>query len=153
MTGLWFDRELGRLSRRGGMVHAAHHGTVWAVLVTDLVHPGDLAQESRELLGYLGAAAHGIGHLLLGDGVHLSAELADWGTAPDIPLAELGRWVPALISIDGSAQLALTRDFHGLRVFASIWSAQYLTLVTPSAEATATLVHRDDVPPPVEVHS
>lgn len=150
VTDLWFDRDLDDISRRGGMLYASYPGAVWAVLLSELVYPDDVEQESDQILGHFGAFAHGVGHLLLGDGVQLSASLEQWATVPNVPMAQLGSWVPCLVSIDGSAQLALHRDFDGLRVFASTWSARHLTIVTPSREVTATLVHRDDlaVPPP-----
>ncbi|HEY0487689.1 MAG TPA: hypothetical protein VGD72_15690 [Mycobacteriales bacterium] len=150
MAELWFDRELGPLSRRGSMLYTSRPDGIWAVLRAERTHPADLDQESGELLGLYGASAHGVGHLLLGDAVRLPPSLEQWSTAPTVPMAQLGSWVPRLLSIDGASQLALTRDFDGLRVFATTWSDQHLTVVAPSTESTAVLRQHDelDAPPP-----
>jgi hypothetical protein len=150
MTELWFDREFGRLSRRGAMLYASGPDGIWAVLRADRTYPADLDQESAELLGLYGASVHGIGHLLLGDDVRLPSSLEQWSTAPGLPMAQLGSWVPRLISIDEHSHLALTRDFDGLRIFATTWTDQHLTVVVPSTESTAILRQQGnlDAPPP-----
>ncbi|MCW2568156.1 MAG: hypothetical protein JWN54_2253 [Mycobacterium sp.] len=150
MTELWFDREFGRLSRRGAMLYASGPDGIWAVLRADRTYPADLDQESAELLGLYGASVHGVGHLLLGDDVRLPSSLEQWSTAPGLPMAQLGSWVPRLISIDEHSHLALTRDFDGLRIFATTWTDQHLTVVVPSTESTAVLRQQGnlDAPPP-----
>jgi hypothetical protein len=150
MTELWFDREFGPLSRRGAMLYASRPDGIWAVLRTERTHPADLDQESDELLGLYGASVHGVGHLLRGDDVRLPSNLEQWSTAPSVPMAQLGSWAPCLISIDEYSHLALTRDFDGLRVFATTWTDQHLTIVVPSTESTAVLLHHQhlDAPPP-----
>jgi hypothetical protein len=150
MTDLWFDREFGRLSRRGTMLYTTRPDGIWAVLRAERTHPDDLGQESEELLGLYGASVHGVGHLLLGDDVRLPPSLERWSTAPNVPMAQLGPWVPRLISIDEFSHLALTRDFDGLRIFATTWTDQHLTIVVPSTEPTAVLLRQEDLdaPPP-----
>jgi hypothetical protein len=150
MINLWFDRDLGDVSSWGGVIYASHPDGVWAVHLTELVYPNNLELESDQILAHLGSAVGGIGYLLLQRDVGLSASLEHWSTAQGRPAAELGGLVPALISIDGSAQLALRRDFDGLRIFATTWSGRHLTVITPTAGLTAALVHRDDLdlPPP-----
>ena len=145
---LWFDRNLGDVFRRGTTLYASPPGAVWAVMLTELVFPGDLEQESKQLLGLYGASAGGAGHLLLGDGVQLPPTLERWATVPDVPAAQLGSWVACLVSIDGAEQLALSRDFQGSRVFATTWSGRHLTVLVPSAETTVALRHRSDVDAP-----
>lgn len=132
------------------MLYAARSGAAWAVLLMELVYPDDLEQESDQLLGHYGASAHGVGHLLLGVDVQLSPSLEQWASAQHVPAAQLGSWVPCLVSIDGAAQLALARDFDDLRVFATTWAGQHVTILTPSTEDIVTLVRRDDLnaPPP-----
>ena len=150
MTDLWFDRELGRLSRRGALLYAARADGIWAVLVSERTFPDDLGQESHEALGLYAASATGAGHLLLGDGVALPAELAQWSTAPTAPLSQLGPWEPCLISVNRSAQLALSHDFGGLRAWATTCADRHITALTPSSDPLPALVERDDLdaPPP-----
>jgi hypothetical protein len=149
MADLWFSRELGGLTRRANMLYAAPPGEVWAVEDTELVFADDLDQESKELLSLFGAMVHRIGHALTRDNVPLPATLQTWATTPDVPMARLGKWAPGLISVDGTAHLALSRSFDTIRAFATTWSAQHLAILTPATQTTATLVHRDDldVPP------
>ncbi len=149
MTDLWFDRDLGALTRRGNLLYATPPGEVWAVERTERVFPDDLAQESKELLGLFGAMVHVVGNFLVRDGVQLPTSLDHWATSPDRPAAKLGKWTPCLISIDGSVHLALSRSFDTLRTFATTWHDQHVAILTPATRATATLVHRDDldVPP------
>jgi hypothetical protein len=82
--------------------------------------------------------------------VRLPSSLEQWSTAPGLPMAQLGSWVPRLISIDEHSHLALTRDFDGLRIFATTWTDQHLTVVVPSTESTAILRQQGnlDAPPP-----
>ncbi len=151
MTDLWFDRELGDVSRRGTMLFASSPGEVWAVLIQDLVFADDVGQESDQLLGHYGADVHGMGHLLRGDGVPLPPSLEKWATVPDVPMAQLGGWVPGLITIGGAAQLALTRNFDEVRVHATTWAGQHLMVLCPAElPIAAALVHRSDLnaPPP-----
>lgn len=132
MTDLWFDDDQGRISRRGGMLYVARPDGVMAVLVTDRTFASDLAQESAELLGLYGAAAHGIGHLLLGDEIRLPRDLEQWATTPNVPAAQLGGWYPVLISIDGKACLALARSFESHCVYATTLGDSHLTVLAPT---------------------
>jgi len=143
MTDLWFDRDLDRIAHRGALVYTARPGRVWAVLVTERTFPDDLGQESAELLGTYGAAAHGIGHLLLGDGVTLPRDLERWATAPDIPSAELGGWHPVLLSVDDHACLAVARDFGDHRVHATTLADGHLTVLAPRTTSPVRLRHRE----------
>jgi hypothetical protein len=67
-----------------------------------------------------------------------------------VPAAELGSWMPGLISIDGYAQLALTRDFADARIFATTWNDEHIVALAPYTERTAALQHSDSLnaPPP-----
>jgi hypothetical protein len=143
MTDLWFEQELENISRRGALLFAVRPGGVWAVLTQELVSADDLALESGELLGLYGAAVHGVGHLLLGAGVALPTELEHWATAPDVPMAALGSWIPRVISIDGSAQLALGRDFDSLRAVATTGAGRHVLCIAPSAQTVVKLVTGD----------
>lgn len=150
MSDLWFDQDLGDVSRRGTMLYVSRPGEVWAVLTQDLVFPDDVGQESEQLLGHYGAAVHGIGQALLGEGCLLPPDLKRWATAADVPAAHLGGWAPGLITIGGVAQLAMRRDFNDVQVHATTWAGQHLTVLCPSAlPAAAALVQRSDltVPP------
>ena len=133
MTELWFDRDTESLHQRGALRYVVRADGVWALRTDQLTHPADIAEESAELLGIYGAAAHGIAHLLLGDGVGLPADLERWAVAPDRPAAALGRWEPALITIDEQASLGLTREFGDQRVFASTLGGQHVTGLAPRA--------------------
>jgi hypothetical protein len=133
MTELWFDRDTGPLRQRGALRYAVRADGVWALRTDQLTHPADIAEESAELFGTYGAAAHGIAHLLLGDDVGLPAELERWAVAPDRPAAALGGWQPALITIDGQASLGLTREFGNQRVFASTLGGRHVTGLAPRA--------------------
>lgn len=137
MTELWFDRDTGPSRRRGTLRYAVRADGVWALRTDRLTHPSDVAEESAELLGLYGAAAHGIAHLLLGDGVGLPAELERWAVAPDRPAAALGGWKPVLITIDGRASLGLTREFGDQRVFVTTLSGQHLTGLAPRSAAVS----------------
>lgn len=149
MSDLWFTRELSDISRRGTMLFASCPGEVWAVLTEDLVYADDHALESDQLLGSYGALASGVGHLLLGAGVQLPSELKQWATARDRPAADLGGWAPGLVLVDALPRLALSRDFDGLRVFATTLSGQHLGVVVPPAETIPALVMREvDAPVP-----
>lgn len=130
------------------MIYASGLDGVWAVAVTERTFRDDLVEESRELMGLYGALVHGIGHLLLSDGVSLPPKLAEWSTAPSVPLAQLGLWEPSLVSIDGASQLALTRDFDNARVFMTTHVDQHVIALSPSSELTAVLSHRDDLHAP-----
>jgi hypothetical protein len=151
VAALWFDRNFGRLTRRGGLLYAALPGELWAVhrqeLYTEGV-PEDLAQQGRETLGHYGALASGTAHLLIGDEITLPPSLHEWGFAPDRPAAELGGWEPTLITIDGGAHLALRRDLDELRVFATTFGAEHLLALTPASEEVVRLVFRDDLDAP-----
>lgn len=150
MTTLWFDRDLGPVVRRGALLYAPSPEGVWAVLSAERTYPEDIGEESDQLLGLYGAAVHGIGHLMLGDGVPLPDEFTAWATAPTVPMAQLSRWEPVLLSVDGSAQLALARTFDRLRVVTTTLHDVHLTVVTPSDAGPVVLRHLDDldVPPP-----
>lgn len=152
MTDLWFDRNLGRLARRGGMLYVSRHAELWAVHRQGLAFPGvpdDSAQQARELLGDYGGLAGCTGHLLLGAGVALPPSLEQWGGAPDRPAAELGGWEPTLLTIDNMAYLALRRNFDDVRALATTFGGEHLSVLTPAAEDVVRLVHRDhlDAPP------
>jgi hypothetical protein len=69
-------------------------------------------------------------------------------------MAQLGSWIPCLVAIDGVAQLAVSRDFDGVRAFATTLAGEHLTIVAPSSESMVTLVHRSDLdaPPPGKDH-
>lgn len=140
MTDIWFDRDLGRISRRGALLYVARPEGIWAALTTGRTFEGDLAQESAELLGLYGAAVHGIGHLLLSDDVRLPPDLEQWAIAPRIPMAELGGWVPALLSLDGQAYLSLARGFGDHRAYAATLADGHLAVVAPAAETPLMLV-------------
>jgi hypothetical protein len=133
VTELWFDRDTGSPHQRGALRYVVRADGVWAVRTDQLTHPADIAQESAELLGIYGAAAHGIAHLLLGDGVGLPAELERWAVAPDRPAAALGGWEPALINIDEQATLGLTRAFGDQHVFASTLGGRHVAGLAPRA--------------------
>jgi hypothetical protein len=151
VTDLWFDRDLGRLDRRGGMLYAARPGELWAVYREELAVPGvpqDPAQQARELLGEYGSMLHGAGHLLVGDGVALPPSLEAWAIAQDRPAAELGGWEPSLVTVDGEAHLALRRDFGDLRFFATTFGGGHLIALTPGSQAVASLLRRDDLDAP-----
>jgi hypothetical protein len=148
MADLWFTRDLGRLERHGALLYTVAPGGVWAVLRLERTFPGDLAQESAELLGTYGALAHGVGHLLAGDGVVLPPEFLHWATAPNVPADQLGAWEPALIEVDGAAQTALARRFGGLTLFAATWEDEHLALLLPTAEARPEIVLVDDLEAP-----
>lgn len=137
MTELWFDPDAGATRQRGALRYAIRADGVWALRTDPLTHPADVAEESAELLGLYGAAAHGIGHLLLGDGVGLPAELQRWASAPDRPAAELGGWQPALITVDERASLALTREFGDQRLFVSTLGGRHVTGLAPRAAAVS----------------
>lgn len=132
------------------MLFASPPGEVWAVLTQDLAFGDDVGQESHELLGLYGAAVHGAGHVLLGERVLLPPGLERWATVPDVPMAQLGGWAAGLVTIGGAAQLALSRDFDQVRVHATTWGGQHLTVLCPSYVVEAALVHRGDLnaPPP-----
>ena len=129
------------------MLYASGPDGLWAVLVQERTHPTDVGQESAELPGLYGAAVHGIGHLLQGDGVVLPPVFASWATAPDVPLGGFGPWRPCLVTVDGSAQLALTHDLDDLQVLATTWKDVHVVVVTP-AGPVVVLVHRDDLDAP-----
>lgn len=149
MSDPWFARDFAvRISRRGTMLFTSSPGEVWATIWQDLTYPDDIPLESDQLLGHYGALVHGAGHLLLGDGVQLPPELHEWAFAPDRPAAELGGWEPQLLLVDGATQLALTREFGGLRAFASTSSGRHLLVLAPSSVAVPELVHGPvDAPP------
>lgn len=153
MTDLWFDQEPGEPTRWGRMLYTASPsaaGPVWAVLTSDIVHPDDLAQESRDVLGQYGACVHGMGHLLHTLGISLPIDLEQWSTAASIPAQDLGSWIPCLISLNQVFQSALSREFTGARAFVTTWAGQYLTVLVPGAELTVALSQRS-VPTPSAV--
>jgi hypothetical protein len=123
-------------------------GALWAVLVCELTYPENLDQESDQLLGQLGALAHGVGHLLLGAGVDLPVGLKRWATEPDVPMAELGSWIPGLVSVDETPYCALARDFGTLRVAVTLWSGLYVVLLVPAGEGTPALSTSGEVQRP-----
>ena len=151
VTDLWFDRDLGRLGRRGGMLYVSRPGELWALHRRILAIPGvpdDLAQQARELLGDYGAFVGGAGFLLLFDDVTLPPELEKWSSHRDRPAAELGGWEPTLITIDDREVLALRRDFDEVRAFATTFGGEHLSVLAPASEGVVRLVHRDDLDAP-----
>lgn len=148
MSELWFPQALGGVSRRGTMLYASGPDGVWVVHEQELVHPSDPAQEAAELLGQYGALVHGVGDLLLTAGVPLPGPLAEWATAPDVPMAQLGGWAPGLVLADGVSHLAHVRAFDDTCAFASTWGGRHILVLTPSSESVPVLVTRDVPAPP-----
>jgi hypothetical protein len=141
MSDLWFARDLGvRIARWGTMLFTSSPGEVWATIWRDLTYPDDLTLESDQLLAHYGAPVGGAGHQLLSEGVHLPPELERWATARDRPAAELGRWEPQLLLVDGATRLSLRREFGGVRAFASTLPGRNLIVVTPSSVALPELL-------------
>jgi hypothetical protein len=64
-------------------------------------------------------------------------------TVPDVPMADLGGWTPALISIYHEAQLALNRDFDPLRAAATTWLGRHVVCIAPSSKEPLRLVKGD----------
>jgi hypothetical protein len=107
-------------------------------------YPDDLAEEASELLADYGALAHGLGYMLVVDGVTLPSAYHHWATVPDIPAAELGGWEMTLIAIDGAAHLAMGRHFDDHRFYATTYADCHLAIVAPTSAAPIELVTVSD---------
>lgn len=65
-----------------------------------------------------------------------------------VPAADLGAWVPRLITIDRVALLALSRDFHDVRAFGTTWAGDHVMIFAPSTDPTVALVNAAVSAPP-----
>jgi hypothetical protein len=158
VTDLWFEQVLDTPQRYGETLFAPRHGAVWAVMRSSESASSSLEERGHHVLaGYAGLAA-GIGSILHVADIPLSPSLEQWANHTGAG-AELGGWEPTLISIEGVAQLAMSRQFDDLRVFATTVSMhdrvvdgfpseirEDLTILTPASETVGRLVHRDDIP-------
>jgi hypothetical protein len=89
-----------------------------------------------------------VGHILHTYGLALPPDLEEWAIAQDRPAADLGAWRFGLISINAVPQMALSRDFQGVRAFGTVYAGRYCLGFAPSTEAVVLLVEREvDAPP------
>jgi len=143
MTDLWFagaDRP--EPTRDNSVLYAQDLHGLWAVLACSAVFP-EVREESDHLLSHYGANVEGLGYLLSTVPVSLSPALELWGTARDVPAADIGVGVPVLIMIDGVSQLALSWVFESSRAYATTFQGDHVTVIAPAHVALIELAQTE----------
>ncbi len=132
MIDLWFaGAVIQRPSRFDSMLYAQGPGGLFAVLARGPVFT-DLREESTDLLSHYGGNVEGVSYLLTLIPVALSPALLKWGTSREVPAADIGVGTPALISIDGAFQLALSWRFDSARAYATTYRGAHITVIAPA---------------------
>ncbi len=146
MIDLWFDIPAGQAwspptpVRTEGSAVASRGPEVWVVDVTRL--PPDITGDRMtvELPGALGAAVEGAAYVAHRAGAELPPALLAWGTARDVPAAEIAPGRPTVVHLSGAPRLALAWDYGPLTATVTITaSGDTVCAIAPTGVAPVRL--------------